>query len=142
MSLPAGFLWGTATSSHQVEGGNDNDWTDWEAQPGRIHDGSRSGEAAGWWSGQAEQDLARAAALGHNAHRMSLEWSRLEPAPGRYDDAALERYAEILAAARRLGLRLMVTLNHFTLPRWAARGGGWLDPQLPERFAAFAARAG
>ncbi|MEO0325329.1 MAG: family 1 glycosylhydrolase [Myxococcota bacterium] len=142
MTLPPGFLWGTATSSHQVEGHTDNDWTDWESQPGRIHDGTRSGGAAGWWAGQAEEDLARAAALGHNAHRMSLEWSRLEPEPGRYDDAAFARYAAILKAARRLGLRVMVTLNHFTLPRWASRGGAWLDPQLPERFAALAARAG
>ena len=142
MTLPPGFLWGTATSSHQVEGHTDNDWTDWESQPGRIHDGTRSGAAAGWWAGQAEEDLARAAALGHNAHRMSLEWSRLEPAPGRYDDAAFDRYGAILSAARRLGLRVMVTLNHFTLPRWASRGGAWLDPQLPERFAALAARAG
>lgn len=139
--FPEGFLWGAATSSHQVEGGNDNcDWWDWEQRAGSIHDGTRSGDAAGWWSGRAEEDLGRAAALGHSAHRLSVEWSRIEPTPGRYDDAALARYAAILDVARTHGLRTMVTLHHFTLPRWAARGGSWLDPALPERFGALATR--
>ncbi len=76
--FPEGFLFGAATSSHQVEGGNvHNDWWDWE-QAGKIADGSTSGDAAGWWDGKAEEDLAEAARLGHRAHRMSLEWSRLD----------------------------------------------------------------
>ena len=103
--FPPGFLWGAATAAHQVEGNNDNnDWWDWEAQPGRIHDGSRSGAAAGWWAGRAEEDLALAAELGQNAHRMGVEWSRLEPEPGVWDEQAFERYAEILGAARELGM--------------------------------------
>jgi len=138
MVLPAGFLWGCATSSHQVEGGNRNDWTAWEELPGKIRDGSVSGDAAGWWRGQAEEDLARAAALGQNAHRMSLEWSRIEPEPGSYDDDALARYREILEAGHRLGLRMVVTLHHFTLPTWAAQDGSWLSRALPERFARYA----
>ena len=139
--FPAGFLWGTATSSHQVEGRNENnDWWEWERQPGRIRDGSRSGEAAGWWAGMAEKDLALAVRLGQNAHRMSLEWSRLEPAPDRWDEAAFDRYEAILHAGRTLGLTMMVTLNHFTLPRWAAAEGGWLWRELPDRFARLAAR--
>ena len=138
--FPDGFLWGTATSSHQVEGGNTaSDWAAWEARPGRIFDGSRAGDACGWWAGRAEEDLARAAALGQNAHRMSLEWSRLEPSPGTYDAAAFARYAAILEAMGRLGLRSMVTLNHFTLPAWAAAQGGWASDAIVPRFAAFAA---
>ena len=140
-AFPEGFLWGAATSSHQVEGdARDNDWWDWEQRPGVIHDGTRSGDAAAWWSGRAEEDLRRAAELGQTAHRLSVEWSRIEPAPGRWDDAALARYAAILDEARRLGLRTMVTLHHFTLPRWAAAGGSWLDSGLPARFGAFADR--
>jgi len=140
---PNGFLWGSATSSHQVEGGNTaNDWWAWESEPGHIRDGSRSGDAAGWWRGKAEDDLALAAELGQNAHRFSIEWSRIEPEPGRYDDRAIERYAEIFTHARRLGLVCMVTLYHFTLPMWAARGGGWLNRALPRRFASFAAHVG
>src|SRR5262245_45002519 len=104
--FPAGFLWGTATSSHQVEGDNDgNDWWEWEARPAAIRDGSRSGVAAEWWKGRAEEDLGRAARLGQTAHRMSLEWSRLEPEPGRWDDRAFERYLAILVHARAHGLK-------------------------------------
>lgn len=137
------FLFGTATSSHQVEGGNDNnDWWDWERRPGAIHDGGRSGDACGWWAGRAEEDLSLAASLGQTAHRMSLEWSRLEPEPGRYDDAAFARYRAILEHAGAVGLSRLVTVNHFTLPRWAARRGSWLDRGLPERFGALCARCG
>jgi beta-glucosidase len=137
--FPAGFVWGAATSSHQVEGGNhENDWWDWEAQPGRIRDGSRSGEACGWWGGRAETDLAAAAAHGHTAHRLGLEWSRLEPEEGRFSGVAFDRYAAVLDTMRELGLDAMVTLSHFTLPRWAARRGSWLDGSLPRLFGRFA----
>jgi beta-glucosidase len=137
--FPRGFLWGSATSSHQVEGGNvGNDWWQWETIPGHIRDGTRSGDAAGWWRGMAERDLSLAASLGQNAHRFSLEWSRIEPSPGRYDASALDRYAEIFAHAASVGLARMVTLHHFTLPRWAADAGGWLNRALPERFGRFA----
>ena len=140
---PDGFLWGSATSSHQVEGGNTaNDWWSWESEPGRIRDGSRSGDAAGWWRGKAEDDLTLAAELGQNAHRFSIEWSRIEPEPGQYDDRAIARYTEILEHARRCGLARMVTLYHFTLPLWAAASGGWLNRALPQRFASFAAYVG
>ena len=137
--FPAGFLWGTATSSHQVEGHNSaNDWWDWEQRPGTIHDGTTSGAAADWWSGRAEEDLRSAAALGQNAHRLSLEWSRLEPEPGRWDDGAFERYAEMLRCARQVGLEPLVTLNHFTLPRWLARRGSWLAADAAQRFERYA----
>jgi beta-glucosidase len=141
VSFPPDFLWGAATAAHQVEGHNDNnDWWDWEAQPGRIHDGTRSGEAAGWWAGRAEEDLALAAELGQNAHRLGLEWSRLEPAPGTWNEEAFDRYEQILRAARGHGMTTMVTLYHFTLPRWAAAAGGWMWDELPARFERFCER--
>lgn len=140
MALPDGFLWGAATSSHQVEGDNDNDWTAWEAEAGRIVDGTTSGKAAGWWSGEAEGDLRRAADLGMNAHRMSLEWSRLEPEPGLFDRRAFERYRAILEAGRAAGLTMLVTLQHFTLPKWVARLGAWNADAIPELFEGFAGR--
>jgi hypothetical protein len=75
-----------------VEGGNaGNDWWDWEQRPGKIHDGKRSAEACGWWGGKDEEDLALAASLGQNAHRMSLEWSRLEPVEGHFSGSAPSR---------------------------------------------------
>ncbi len=137
-AFPQEFLLGCATSSHQVEGGNTgNDWSAWEAEPGHIRDGGRSGDACGWWSGRAETDLTLASELGQNAHRLSLEWSRLEPEPGRYDAAAFDRYEHLLAHLSRLGMRAMVTLNHFTLPRWVGPRG-WLEPGLVPRFAKLA----
>jgi beta-glucosidase len=138
--FPEGFLWGCATSSHQVEGHDDSDWSAWEHQPGHIHDGTTSGEACGWWAGRAEEDLALAASMGHRAIRLSLEWSRIEPEPGRDDTRAFDRYAQILARARELGLVAMVGLNHFTLPRWFAERGGWLARDAVERFGAYAQR--
>lgn len=143
LPFPDGFLWGAATSSHQVEGDNvGNDWWAWEQAPGRISDGQTSGRAADWWSGRAEQDLAWAVESGHNSHRFSLEWSRLEPEPGRWDDDAFARYHQMFAAARAMGMTTMVTLNHFTLPRWATVDGGWTDPKIVDRFTTLAARCG
>ncbi|MGH2542296.1 MAG: glycoside hydrolase family 1 protein [Ardenticatenaceae bacterium] len=137
--FPKGFLWGAATAAHQVEGGNrNNDWWEWEQHPGATVDGSRSGAAAEWWTGRAEEDLRRAAAMGHNAHRLSVEWSRLEPSPGIFDEAAFARYGQILGTLRNLGMSSSVTLYHFTLPRWAARMGGWTWHELPDRLARFA----
>ena len=136
--FPDGFWWGCATSSHQVEGGNDNDWTRWERRPRTITDGTRSGPAAGWWDGAAETDLDQAAAWGHNATRLSVEWSRLEPTPGRFDSAAFDRYAALLQHADARGLARVVTLNHFTLPPWVAARGGWLCPDIIPAIARFA----
>ncbi|MDR7439835.1 MAG: glycoside hydrolase family 1 protein [Armatimonadota bacterium] len=136
--FPEGFRWGTATSSHQVEGGNtNNDWWVFEQQPGRIRDGSRSGAACDWWH-RAEEDFDRMQALHQNAHRLSLEWSRLEPEPERWDEGAEARYRQMLRGLRERGIEPMVTLNHFTLPLWVARQGGWENPQIVRWFARYA----
>jgi beta-glucosidase len=140
LEFPKGFLWGTATSSHQVEGGNtNNQWWDWEQQPGRIWHGDQSGEACGWWT-NAESDLEHAANLGQNAHRLSIEWSRIEPEDGVWDEVVLNRYKEILEFMRFVGLTPMVTLHHFTNPRWLESKGAWLHPDTPARFATFCER--
>lgn len=140
-TFPPGFLWGTATSAHQVEGNNtNNQWWDWEQQPGRIWHGDRSGAACDWWR-NAEADLGRAAALGQNAHRLSIEWSRIEQQPGVFSVTALARYRVMLQTLRDHGMTPMVTLHHFTNPRWLQAAGGWLNPQTPALFARFAACA-
>jgi len=140
--FPPGFLWGCATSAHQVEGGcTGNDWWEWEER-GRVAGGARTGRACDWWEGRAEEDLERAARAGQNAHRLSLEWSRLEPRPGVYDPAAFARYRRLLERVRELGMTPMVTLYHFTLPRWCSEGGGWENAETPGRLAALAAEAG
>jgi beta-glucosidase len=96
MYFPRDFLWGSATSAHQVEGYNrNNDWWAWEQEDGRILDRGRSGGACDWWQ-NAEMDIERMSQMGANAHRLSLEWSRIEPEPSVFDDEALSRYREIL----------------------------------------------
>ena len=133
--FPSGFLWGTATASHQVEGQNqNNDWWRWEQDPDRILHNHKSGYACDWWNGGWKGDFDRAANDGQNAHRLSVEWSRIEPGPALWDDDALAYYREIVQGALDRGLRPMVTLHHFTNPIWIADRGGWEDPDTPNYF--------
>jgi beta-glucosidase len=127
--FPENFRWGTTTAAHQVEGGNTlNDWWRWE-QDGHIKDNSSSKVACDWWR-DAEADLDRMAAMGQNAHRLSLEWSRIEPREGQWDEAAIDRYRELLTGLRDRGIEPMVTLHHFSNPQWFADQGGWENERL------------
>jgi beta-glucosidase len=135
--FPVGFLWGAATSSHQVEGGNDNDWKQWE-DAGHAK-GMRSGQATDHWRRFGE-DFELAGEIGLNAYRFSIEWSRVEPAPGKFDAKAIQHYREMLRALKRRRLTPMVTLHHFTLPGWVAEQGGWANKQTAELFERYAAR--
>jgi hypothetical protein len=127
-AFPDEFLWGTAAATHQVEGDNiHNDWWLWEQQPGRVKQGDRSGNACEWWGRRWAEDLGHADSTGQSAQWPSIEWSRVEPEPLTWDDSALGYYRQILQGARRRGLTAMVTLHHFTNPRWLAEPGGWLS---------------
>jgi len=130
------FLWGAATSSHQIEGDNfNNDWWHWESQ-GKIEGNERSGKATDHWNRYAE-DLKLAASLRLNSYRFSVEWSRLEPRPGEWDESALDRYVDIVGECEKLGLLPMLTLHHFTLPKWVSDKGGLLWEEMPEHFARY-----
>jgi len=137
---PRGFLWGTATAAHQVEGGNHNDWSRFEEEPGRIAQGERSGLAVDHWNRMAE-DVALMTALKANAYRFSIEWSRVEPEEGRWDEAAWGRYGELLRLLSEARITPMVTLLHFSLPTWMADRGGIAAPDFGDRFAHFAGEA-
>ncbi|MEJ2662953.1 MAG: glycoside hydrolase family 1 protein [Spirochaetia bacterium] len=141
-TFPSTFLWGTAASSHQVEGGNtNNDWWEWE-QRGKIKDGSRSGAACDQYHRFA-QDFSALKKQHHNTHRLSLEWSRIEPEAGRWDKSAIAHYKQVIHSLKSKGLVPMVTLHHFTNPLWLMRMGGWENPGvvgLFARYARFAAR--
>ncbi|HSO28176.1 MAG TPA: family 1 glycosylhydrolase, partial [Anaerolineales bacterium] len=129
--FPRGFLWGTATASHQVEGGNtNNNWHAWEQQPGRIINEHKSGLACDWWNGRWREDLDRAAENGQNAHRFSIEWSRVQPAVDRWDEYALDRYLEILRGMAKRNLTPLVTLHHFSDPLWLVERGGWENEEV------------
>jgi beta-glucosidase len=137
LSFPQGFLWGTATSAHQVEGNNtNNDWWAFEQRPGAIWHGDRSGLACDWWR-NAERDFDLMAELGHNRHRLSVEWSRIEPEKGTFDPAAIARYRQMLTGLWKRGVEPMVTLFHFSSPMWLAREGGWRNPAVVHHFRRF-----
>jgi beta-glucosidase len=137
---PSGFLWGVATAAHQIEGGNTNDWSKFEEEQGRIADNERSGSAVDSWNRMPE-DVALLSSLKANAYRFSIEWSRLEPAEGTWDEAAWARYGELVGRLRDARIEPMVTLLHFSLPRWLADRGGVTAKDFPQRFARFAAEA-
>lgn len=135
IQFPRGFLWGTATAAHQVEGQNkNNNWYEWE-QAGHTED--QSGLACDWWGGRWKEDFDRAAETGQNAHRLSVEWSRIQPERERWDNSALERYREMLRGLNNRNMTAMVTLHHFTDPLWFMEIGGWESDEAPELFAEF-----
>jgi len=138
--FPAGFLWGTATSAHQVEGGNtNNDWWEWEQIAGHIRDGSTSQQACDHYH-RYNEDWALARDLGQNAHRLSIEWSRIEPQEGVWSEAEIGHYRDVLLSLRSHSLEPMVTLHHFTNPRWFAGKGGWENPAAVRAFANYVGR--
>ncbi len=135
--FPRGFLWGTATSAHQVEGHNtNNQWWAWE-QEGHVLEGQTSGLACHWWGGRWREDFDRAAEAGQNAHRLSVEWSRIQPAPDRWDEDALDHYRQMVRGLVDRNLTPVVTLHHFTDPLWLAERGGWENPEVVGFFACF-----
>ena len=121
--FPKGFLWGTATASHQVEGNNtNNNWYKWEQEG---HTANKSGLASDWWGGRWEGDFDRVVETGQNTHRLSVEWSRIQPTPDQWDDEALDQYRSMLKGLRERNVLPMVTLHHFTDPVWLEGFGGW-----------------
>jgi beta-glucosidase len=133
--FPNGFLWGTATASHQVEGNNtNNNWFKWEQEG---HTANKSGLASDWWGGRWKEDFDRAADCGQNTHRMSVEWSRIQPTPDTWDAEALDRYRSMLQGLRERNIVPMVTLHHFTDPLWLEELGGWETDAVVPAFEKF-----
>ena len=143
LQFPDGFLWGTASSSYQCEGGNTNSqWYRWEQQ-GHILSGESCGIADNWWQ-DAESDFNLAEQMENNALRLSLEWSRIEPAEGQWDSAAIERYRVMLSELLRRHMTPIVTLHHFSEPLWFANRGGFANEEnivFFVRYAEYVVRA-
>ncbi len=161
MPFPKGFFWGAATASHQVEGNNHNDWTVWERQHAiqlaqaseknfhwnphwerfRIEatnpDNYISGAACDHWNRFAE-DFDIVHHLGLNAYRFSIEWSRVEPEEGKFDEEALTHYREMIQALHARNIAPFVTLWHWTLPLWLAEEGGVGSPRFTQVFVRYA----
>ena len=139
-AFPEGFRWGTATAAHQIEGGNtNNDWWAWEHAPGSGV-AEPSGDACDSWHRWPE-DVELVAAMGLDHYRFSLEWSRIEPAPGEFSVAALDHYRRICDALLEAGIEPVVTFHHFTTPTWLADRGGWEKGEAVERFGQFCHRS-
>ena len=139
-AFPAGFLWGCATSAHQVEGNNiSSDMWMLEHLPKSIFK-EPSGDACDHYH-LYPQDIEMLASLGFNTYRFSMEWARIEPEEGSFSRAQLEHYRRMLAACREHNLTPMLTYSHLSLPRWFAMQGGWDQKSAADRFARFCERA-
>ena len=139
--FPTGFLWGTSTSAYQVEGNNSNtNWSEWEAIPGKIIEGQIAGKACDWWSGKWKEDLERVVSTHQNSHRLSIEWSRIQPEKDRWDDNALNHYREIIHGMRIRGIEPIITIHHFTEPLWVTEMGSWENEGIISLFDTYTSR--
>ncbi len=149
LKFPKGFLWGTATSAHQVEGNNINsDWWLWEQQnKGKVlpvkekkfknQKFEPSGKACDQYH-LYEKDFDLIKEMNNNAYRMSIEWARIEPKEGKWDLDELEHYKDVLRALKKRQIQVMLTLHHFTNPQWFAMKGGWTNWRSPKYFKRYA----
>jgi len=158
LKFPGGFLWGAATSAHQVEGNNYNQWSEWEKENAER----LAKEAKNYWqswqlekfpemfnsknyiSGRAcdhynrfKQDFDIAKSLDHNAHRFSIEWSRIEPEEGKFNEEAIKHYRQVILVLRARGIEPFVTLWHWTMPVWFAKKGGFEKRENIKYFVRF-----
>lgn len=139
-TFPEGFLFGTATSAHQVEGGNtSSDWWEWEHREGTPCV-EPSGDACDFYH-RYREDIVLMAGLGFNAFRFGIEWARIEPEEGEFSNAALDHYRRVLAACREMRIAPIVTFHHYTLPRWLQAHGGFILDAFPRFFERYCARA-
>ena len=138
MAFPRDFLIGASTAAHQVEGNNIH--SDYWAQEQMPHSSftEKSGIACDHYS-RYEEDIRLMAQAGLNAYRFSIEWARIEPEEGRFDEKEIEHYRKVIRCCRENGIEPMVTLMHFTSPVWLIRKGGWEAESTIESFRRYAA---
>jgi beta-glucosidase len=147
LKFPKDFLWGAASSSYQTEGGNTNaDWWTWEHSQKREMELRAKGlDPAGFCSGDAcdfyhrfDEDFSLAQHLNHNAIRFGIEWSRIQPKEGVFDEAVMDHYEKIFQSAKYHGLTVFLTLHHYTNPLWFAKKGGFSKKQNLGHFLNYA----
>ncbi|TVQ21290.1 MAG: glycosyl hydrolase family protein [Spirochaetaceae bacterium] len=138
-SLPDDFLFGTATAATQIEGGDTrSNWYHW-AMAGNTKDGAGPETACDHWN-RWQEDLSLITSLNSHSYRLGLDWARMEPAPGVFDDAAFDHYREELKALREAGVEPLVTLYHFAHPQWFEEAGGWPRPGAGADWLRFVSR--
>jgi beta-glucosidase len=138
LRFPDGFLWGAQTAPTQVEGGGlDNNMIEWaKGDPKRVADGSTPLPGLDHWN-RLDADYADLAANGHNAHAFAIDWSRIEPVEGHFDQAAMDHYRREIEISRARGMEPIITLLHYAIPNWLVAKGGILNDQAPELFERF-----
>lgn len=136
LTFPDGFLWGAATAAHQIEGNNVNaNWWEMEHRPDSPVV-EPSGDAADSYH-RFEEDIRILAELGLNTYRFSIEWARIEPERGFVSRAELAHYRRMIEACLAHDVEPVVTLMHFTVPRWFERDGFWRADDAPALFARY-----
>ncbi len=137
LKFPKDFLWGAATSSHQVEGWNDNnDWWDWEHKAGTIADGQMSGRGPDHFH-KYKEDYTLLEKLSLNSYRLSIEWSRVMPLPRVFDEKAIQVYVDMLKELKSKNMQVMLTLHHFSNPIWFAEMGAFEKQKNLHYFIAY-----
>ena len=138
MDFPKGFLIGAATAAHQVEGNNVH--SDYWLQEQMPHSSftEPSGIACDHYH-RYEEDIRLLSDAGLNAYRFSVEWARIEPEEGRFDETEIEHYRSVIRCCKAHGVEPIVTLMHFTSPAWLIRKGGWEAESTVEYFRRYAA---
>lgn len=140
VTFPKDFIWGTATSAHQIEGNNTNsDWWQWEQSKdaSRKYPLETSGIACDSYN-RYEEDFELCKNANNNAVRIGVEWARLQPSPDHFDTKEFDHYKKVLECARSKGLKTFVTLHHFTNPQWFVDIGGFTNFKSPTFFAEYA----
>ncbi|MDP1538509.1 MAG: family 1 glycosylhydrolase, partial [bacterium] len=149
INFPENFLWGAATASHQVEGNNHNDWSEWEKSQKRIDylqfggliekhglENFISNRACDHYN-RFEEDFKIAKGLGHNATRFSIEWSRIEPEEGKFNEREIEHYKKVVTTLKEIGIEPFVSIWHWPIPIWLRDKGGWQCKKMPDYFARY-----
>jgi len=131
--FPDNFLWGASSASYQVEGGITNDWS-MASDDGKV---PPAGKATNHYN-LYEKDFDIAKELNHNAHRLSIEWARIEPEKGKYNQDEIGHYRDVINALKDRNIKPFVTLWHFTLPIWFSKAGGFEKKDSPEIFSKYA----
>lgn len=169
IKLPKDFYFGASTSSHQVEGNNNNDWSEWEklhcqelaykAGPTKNYGNGKyslpdwakiapeATNPTNYLSGSAvdhyhhwQEDIDLASSLGMNALRYSIEWSRVQPNSTTFDNTVIDHYRQVSEYCLEKGIKPFITLHHFTNPKWIAKNGGWETPETVLSFNRFVAK--
>ena len=136
-TFPKTFLWGTATSATQIDGGDTaSDWFEFCQKATAIKDKSSCFTACNHWN-LFEKDFSLMKSYNLNAYRLGVDWSRFQPENGSFNNAAMDHFRGMLNSLRKKKIRPLLTLNHFAHPIWWAKKGGWTREENIEDFIKF-----